>query len=370
MTAKQCGICGSEDVRQLLAPAGRAMISDGEVLPQTLQKLHCNHCGSLTTLNQFTINTYHRSDGLSDWEKARHEGIAAGLKTVIEGQNIAPDLAVLEVGAGNFATSAALKRISPELLVTAIEPWPENDMRPEGIACLAVDLAAYEPRSKFNVIVSNQVIEHVTDPLTFLEMQQRLLKPGGCLVVCCPAQATASNELMFVDHLWHFTGFGFASLISRSSDLVLCDTFIAPWDSLTQVFILRVGDASAFVAPQVITDALFQERCDLMAWWTARQTAILTTLAPNEHISIFGAGELTQLLRAYMPELYARTQRLVVTQYDGARQFEEAIILLKDAINTQEKLLIGVRPDAHDDVREMLLHQGVAPERIIDLYVN
>ncbi|MEO0410594.1 MAG: class I SAM-dependent methyltransferase [Pseudomonadota bacterium] len=368
MTEKQCGICGSGDVRSLPAPAGGAMISDGALLPQTLDKLHCNSCGSLTTLNQFTLNSYHRSNGLSDWEKARHEDIAAGLKTVIRGQNTSQDLAILEVGAGNFATSAALKRLCPDYLITAIEPYPENEKRPDGITCIAAGLAAYEPTSMFDVVVSNQVIEHVDDPLTFLETQQRLLKPGGRILVCCPAQTSVSNELMFVDHLWHFTAAGFAALISRSRDLALCDAFLAPWDPLTQVFILRRDGCSGFAPPQMNIDALFEERSHLMAWWSARERAILATLGHTELISIFGAGELTQLLRAYMPGLYDRVQHLVVTQRDGCRQFEEPIILLQEALDTDDKMLIGVRPQAHDKVREMLLHQGVVPSRIIDLY--
>lgn len=42
------------------------------------------------------------------------------------------------------------------------------------------------PPASFDLIVSFETIEHVTDPIQFLENVKRLLKPGGVIAISCP----------------------------------------------------------------------------------------------------------------------------------------------------------------------------------------
>ncbi|MFF7394930.1 class I SAM-dependent methyltransferase [Achromobacter sp. NPDC008082] len=46
-------------------------------------------------------------------------------------------------------------------------------------------LEKFQPES-FDLIVSFETIEHVTDPVKFLENVKRLLKPGGVIAISCP----------------------------------------------------------------------------------------------------------------------------------------------------------------------------------------
>ena len=52
----------------------------------------------------------------------------------------------------------------------------------------AIETANYfpEPESKFDLVFSVFVLEHVTRPAVFLKECERILKPGGTLIILCP----------------------------------------------------------------------------------------------------------------------------------------------------------------------------------------
>jgi 2-polyprenyl-3-methyl-5-hydroxy-6-metoxy-1,4-benzoquinol methylase len=57
--------------------------------------------------------------------------------------------------------------------------------------------------AKFDAIVLADVLEHVSDPRSFLEHAARLLARGGCLMVVTPDLASIARRLLG-RHWWHF----------------------------------------------------------------------------------------------------------------------------------------------------------------------
>lgn len=109
---------------------------------------------------------------------------------------------VLDVGCGAGLAAEPLARMGAEM--TAIDAAAENIAVARNHAAamgLAIDYrhcgveALDEP--KFDLIVSLEVIEHVTDPALFLSHIVRLLKPDGLLILSTPNR-TALSKLMIV----------------------------------------------------------------------------------------------------------------------------------------------------------------------------
>lgn len=76
----------------------------------------------------------------------------------------------------------------------------------------------------FDVILLTEVIEHLIQPVRFVQQLGKLLKPGGCILVTTPNKDYAANKLSPWDtdlppvHLWWFTKDGFRK-IAESADL-------------------------------------------------------------------------------------------------------------------------------------------------------
>ena len=103
-------------------------------------------------------------------------------------RRLIPDSArVLEVGCGPGFFGESLE--GREYLGLEFNPDARAKAVARGLAvegCKVEEVALREPAS-FDCVVSFQVLEHVADPLPFLESCARLVKPGGRLIVSVPS---------------------------------------------------------------------------------------------------------------------------------------------------------------------------------------
>lgn len=95
---------------------------------------------------------------------------------------------LLDVGCGSGETLRRMAGLGWD--VTGVEPDPTAAEAARSIGRMAVVdgdlLAARFPHSVFDAVVMRHVIEHLHDPLATLRECQRVLKPGGRLVVVTP----------------------------------------------------------------------------------------------------------------------------------------------------------------------------------------
>jgi len=118
---------------------------------------------------------------------------AAYLQDLRAHLSLTPGMRILDAGAGTGSMCAVLTAFS-ELAVTALEPAPAMVARLRSDSTLAaVDVAlgfcdAPEDRShfaasRFDAIVSRQVVNHLYDPLAAFANWHYWLKPGGVVAV-------------------------------------------------------------------------------------------------------------------------------------------------------------------------------------------
>jgi 2-polyprenyl-3-methyl-5-hydroxy-6-metoxy-1,4-benzoquinol methylase len=97
------------------------------------------------------------------------------------------DLEICDLGCGrgwlSELLSASGKVTGVDLSAKGVEKasklWPHIDFR-------QADILSYTADRKFDLIVSTEVIEHVTDQRQFAATVARNLKPGGFVILTCP----------------------------------------------------------------------------------------------------------------------------------------------------------------------------------------
>jgi SAM-dependent methyltransferase len=104
-----------------------------------------------------------------------------------------PDSArrILDIGCGEGAFAASLKREREGVSVTGVEidPGAAQTARAHLDRVLTGDAASALPQLEaeaFDVIVLNDVLEHVPDPESLLRALRPLVAEGGCLVASIP----------------------------------------------------------------------------------------------------------------------------------------------------------------------------------------
>lgn len=188
-----CLLCGSNELRRLAALDPLVLRTayqdtyDVEIrlpLPDRIDYWLCERCdlrfflppiaGEAEFYRQLqTIPWYYRD------EKEEYE-IAARYITTSD--------AVLEVGAGKGVFSRHLRCASYAGLETS--PDAVEIARGTGVELLREDLETHSARhpGRYDVVCAFQVLEHVPDPLSFLQSARRSLRSRGRLIVAVPSE--------------------------------------------------------------------------------------------------------------------------------------------------------------------------------------
>lgn len=97
---------------------------------------------------------------------------------------------VLEIGASDGEFLARLHSSFPQLSLVAVEPDQSTTEARQGVPDVVLhrDLTEVEARGEqFDRICFFHVLEHIDDPVTFLDGCRRVLRPGGKLVIEVPS---------------------------------------------------------------------------------------------------------------------------------------------------------------------------------------
>jgi SAM-dependent methyltransferase len=197
LTARACPVCGNADESHELYPeridparlGALSYSSRKEPENLNLRMVVCPACELLYAPRvppKEYLDQAYAGTGFDAGDEARYAAAsyAEALRTRLA--ELPDRQSALEIGAGNGALLAHLKAMGFAEVI-GIEPSLEavHDAAPEVRPLLRVrsfdpgDL----PEAHFSLIVANQTIEHVAEPLALLAAARALLKPGGLLMM-------------------------------------------------------------------------------------------------------------------------------------------------------------------------------------------
>ena len=160
---------------------------------------------------RFTGERLHEGDALFAVDLARHRAAYELAAEYGAGHT------VLDLGCGSGYGSAYLSgRVTRVVGVDRVPPDAAHRARAQ---FLQADLAAMPIREySFDLVVSFQVIEHLSDPTLYLDAIARLLRPEGLAILTTPNRLTSDGVNPY--HVHEYTSEELADLLSRHFDRV------------------------------------------------------------------------------------------------------------------------------------------------------
>ena len=367
---KECGACHNTELLKLSLEIPQSMRSDGLILNEPLSKFHCPKCGMLNGTNTQPSNRYLRSTGTSVFDLKRHMNVAQGISKLLRKYNIGNKANILEIGASNFQTSLSIKQLNNSFSVTAIEPSPEQTPNTNEIEIVIEDYMTWKAPIKFDAIFSNQVIEHLQSTQYFLAKSAHDLSDKGYIFVCCPTYEPSHNEILFTDHIYNFTPQAIDQYC-KLTGLKLYDHHIAPWDSLTHIYIIQKEtlNVECIKYQNADPERLYKARVNYLQLWSNQQSLALEALDTKAELLLYGAGEFSQLIKTYLPEVYSKVSKIIVDDLNGVREFDRNIAIFSDSSLDNCQILIGTQLSSRNVIKQKLLNAGVESKNIISLSV-
>lgn len=209
-----CMLCGSEHHSDIVATG-----SDFEYETSRIEFtfVRCSKCGHVYLNPRPTIEsapliypkTYYAVSGAHH----RHARSVLGrVKDAVVGRRIGklvkdlpPNASILEAGCGDGSLLLALRKHRNDLQLTGLDLQISADTR-QRMAALGIDAiegALEDARldRRFDMVVMNQVIEHLWHPRTGLLRANALLRPAGVLSISTP-NLDGYDRRLFKAHAW------------------------------------------------------------------------------------------------------------------------------------------------------------------------
>ena len=110
------------------------------------------------------------------------------LRLISDHVNFISGMRVIDIGAGNAQFSVALNELNDEFIYDAVEPDSNvRDQYGDLVSNHYYEISQVK-KNTYDLAVLNQVLEHVSDPLGFLESINKLLKTNGYVYIDVPYQ--------------------------------------------------------------------------------------------------------------------------------------------------------------------------------------
>lgn len=223
-----CIACGGENWKK------RYKVKDNNENSQwTGDLIQCECCG-LGMLSPFpnedTIDSFYR-DTFYDSDGNRFRGGLEKIRLIlgrIRGYHLNKTIAhtpraLLDFGSGAGHFAATQRKLGWD--VVALDPYNQDEsLTNDNVGTDVVEnaLSAFEDES-FDAITLWNVIEHLSDPLSSLRSLNRLLKPGGILLLSQQNFASIQAKIfgsawLILDpprHLWQFTPTALSALVDQ-----------------------------------------------------------------------------------------------------------------------------------------------------------
>jgi len=224
MLNKHCSVCRNLSFREVFYFKDGYM-SDGAKVGHPLIKEECTVCGTVRTKaninwNEFYENTYSPSRNIdtvvldkNEREITRSEFVHQWMVSLLneaEGTDIS---SVLEIGCGQGYLLEKLE-IRNKFGVEASKQASEIAGKVANVRNIMFE--KIDDLERYDLVVSYCVIEHLEEPEALLKKSFNILNDEGIMLIALPVQDRFNYDLLFIDHLYHFSHRNFEKLLKSN----------------------------------------------------------------------------------------------------------------------------------------------------------
>ena len=199
-----CQVCGT-----VQKPVTEAWLAEADAIYGGYEIYSQSGGVEQSAFDQLTGAAQSRSAKLVDW--------------LTRGGHIPPEGKLLDIGCGNGAFLRAFGSVYPNWSMTGLELNDRNQAAVEaipGVESFHVGPIESLP-GQFNLITLIHALEHIPDPVRFLNTLKAKLLPGGVLLIEVPNLKNSIFDVLVADHCTHFTADTLAKVVEKTPFAVI-----------------------------------------------------------------------------------------------------------------------------------------------------
>jgi SAM-dependent methyltransferase len=371
----RCLVCSGNDWRPLPIPvSGQSISTAGIVFRQPLEREQCMTCGLLQKKNQNFVGhsrfyeeqyeNYYKRPISEKFDRGRYVAMARWTASAL-GDGFVPR-SVLDVGCGAGWSMQATRDVYSDAAISGIEPSAINAQkaREGGFDVTEARLSDVPRDRRHDLIYSNNVLQHVTEPAGFFRDLAALLADEGRIVLVLPDASEPSHEMMWCDQNFSFRPKDLAGLAEQAG------LHLHAWqpnpkvDALLNKQLVVLGRSSAAhhvdwpASPAAET--LFARRSAYMASWRDLDAELMRRASGHVRLFNFGASMWSWLLAGYCPD-YWRSVEACLVDGGGGKCVDKSVLSPADiAFAKGDCIVLGINPVTQQALATRLRERGPA----------
>jgi len=310
-------------------------------------KLICEKCGFVRNQNlgidhNFYENEYKIYDDDFDpilfyqgEEKKRSEFIFEWISSFVDSSVDK----ILEIGCGNGNLLANFNTKDK----IGLEP-NKNAFNIALKKCTAINTSFenFKSEAKYNLILSVCVLEHTKSPDIFLKKCKKLLSSSGKIIIIIPIQNVKSYDVLFNDHLFHFSKSQFERLCHDQG--LKIENFQIGYKSIYDQACFVLKNEKNTKEPLEFFDNKNFNFCKNLKLQTER----ILISEKYSQLFLFGNGERSKVLR-YLVNFESIKYIIDDHNYDNKAIFNSDFFISNESKNHDSKLLLlSVNPSLNE----------------------
>lgn len=367
-----CQVCGSSEWWDLPDPIeGQAVTSAGRIIGESLGKAQCAQCGFVqrtharflghTDFYERDYATYYDRPGAAEFHAARYRVLAEWMESAL--RPFSPSR-IMDVGCGQGWALEAMKSLYPTAVIEGLEPSKFNNRaaRQRGFTVYETRLEnAALPQATYDLVYSNNVIQHVTNARQFIASVTEMVSKDGAIVITCPDASVPNIEMLWGDQNFSFLPANLLRLCGEFHFETIAWFPSPPSPSLPPAQMLLLSknrslwqDHSGRTLPAIGLGDAYRSKCEYLKSFRKIDAYICSRINGHPQIHNFGASYWSSVLSAYCPEYWERVFACVVDRDDNLelRPFDKKVLKLSAITPEDGVMVLGTSPSTHNRLVE------------------